>query len=359
MKPMKGTRQTPIRTLTTSQDENRKNETGVLLQISFPYRPNSQDETFHRLCFIISAANRGRLRTLPRPLMIVNVDSLSGFELFRAFAHDKRHLDLDSACDIRYAYSVDTCQMWLHGFGVFLDESRENTGARLLGLLHVPGDLKRIESNDQFLGALNEMIARVKAKDGADFVVGDFGINPTKSGVPSAKALIDMYGTYPLMYNWFPSVAAEIRRLGIQRPRSEFFAVSASFLETWLQRRKFAYEQTLAFLIYAFSWDPRQTGKVWRVEKVDIGAITDMEDERGFRQATDQVERTERVLRLLWREDAERNGVTQDAEAREFLVLDQRSTSIRVNAIVCFLNILAPTAARRSIDADFARFSHS
>ncbi|HTU47347.1 MAG TPA: hypothetical protein VMF91_19950 [Bryobacteraceae bacterium] len=345
MKP-KAKRPTAIRIPPTAPaNENNGSKIGVRLQISFPYRANPEDGTFDRLCWLILAAQRGRLRTLSTPLMIVNVDSLDEFKAFRAFAREKKHLDIDSTCDIRNVYSVDTCQMWLHGFGVFLDANRDPAGARQLGLLHVPGDLKRIESNERFLRGLNDMIARVEAKDGADFVVGDFDINPKEPGVPSAKALIDIYGTYPLMYNWFPSVAADIRRLGVQRPRSEFFAASTSFLETWLQRRKFAYEQTLAFLIYAFSWDPRQTGRVWRVEKVDIGVVADIEDERGFRQATDQVERTERVIRLLWREDAERSGISQDVEARDFLVLDHRSTSIRVNAIICFKNILTPAAA--------------
>jgi hypothetical protein len=316
----------------------------VRLQISFPYKLDTAQLIFEKLCMVISAAQSRKLRTDGKPLLIVNADSRKSFEAFTEFAQRKK-LDIGKLCCVHSVYSVDTCQMWLHGFGIVLDENgKVPEGRKERGLLHIPGDLKRVHSTENFIRSLNEMIERLQG--GHDFIVGDFDVTPDpKSGGPTAKELIDLYGTYPLMYNWFPTVAAELRRKGIQRPRSEFFALSLPFLQAWLQRRKFAYEQTLAFLIYAIS-EPHgmQQGPGharWSVEKVDIGRVGDLANDRGFRQATDQVERTERVLRLLWREAAEDAGRTY----RDFLSLDQRSTSIRVNALVCFENILGRSQA--------------
>ena len=142
-----------------------------------------------------------------------------------------------------------------------------------------------------------------------------------------------MFGTYPLIFNWFPDVAKKLQKIEIERPRSEFLATSLEFLEEILPfKRKFAYEQTLAFLIHALS----DTQKKWSIGKVDIGVIHDFGQGRGFREANDQIERTERLLKLLWRE---MNG-GDNFDVDEFERLDRRSTAIREAAIVSLGNFL-------------------
>ena len=87
-----------------------------------------------------------------------------------------------------------------------------------------------------------------------DFAVGDFGLGlDDAKHLIDAKYLIHTYGTYPLLSIWFPEVSARLRQKGLRRPRSEFFAASVPFLNRMLEmgKKKFAYEQTIAFLIYA------------------------------------------------------------------------------------------------------------
>jgi hypothetical protein len=215
-----------------------------------------------------------------------------------------------------------------------------------------------------------------------------------------------MFGTYPLIFNWFPDVAKKLQNKGIKRPRSEFLAARLEFLEKMLPfKRKFAYEETLALLIHALSdtylfsigtefendlnrgiiqrelqdkfkikgFPISESAKVtkenedkwmitggertysvkkeggelkvnsntkglnkWKIYKVNIGVIQDIEESRGFRGANDQIERTERLLKLLWRE---MNG-GDDFDVDKFERLDRRSTAIREAAIVSLGNFL-------------------
>lgn len=149
-----------------------------------------------------------------------------------------------------------------------------------------------------------------------------------------------MYGTYPLLFNWFPRIAKKIQEKDIKRPRSEFIAASLEFLKKTLPfKRKFAYEQTLSFLINAFSDDNGKWEK--KIGKVEIGEIMDYEKDRGFREANDQIERTERLLKILWREMNRGDGFDVELFER----LDRRSTAIREAAIVSLGNFLKPAVA--------------
>jgi len=216
--------------------------------------------------------------------------------------------------------------MWLDGFGKILDDG-VGPGERLV-VLQIPGDLKRVVNFQHFLTQVATLSDAVNIGR-HDLVVGDFDLQHSLG----AKNLIDMYGTYPLLFNWFPEVANKLLRdLEIKRPRSEFLAVSADFLRDMMGRRKFAYEQTVAFLIYALS-EPKYED---RVAKHEIGVVEDYGDDKGFREAIDQIERTERVLKVLWREMNGGNWF----DIGKFLELDRRSTAIREAAMVYLENVL-------------------
>jgi hypothetical protein len=216
--------------------------------------------------------------------------------------------------------------MWLNGFGRIMDDKESNAGDDTTSVLQIPGDLKYVENFEYFLNQLSLLRSGIETQ--WDFAIGDFKVEPERS-----KHLIDIYGTYPLLFNWFPTIAKKLREgIKIKRPRSEFLAVNLKFLEKILLKKKFAYEQTLAFLIHALSDDQAN----WRIDKIDIGVIGDYEEGRGFREANDQIERTERLLKFLWRE---KNG-GDNFNVEEFERLDRRSTAIREAAIVSLGNFL-------------------
>jgi len=141
--------------------------------------------------------------------------------------------------------------------------------------------------------------------------------------------LIDTYGTYGLLYNWFPHEAQRIRKI-TDKPRSEFFAISGSFLKEILMQRWYAYEQTIVILLKAISSDKR-------IHKEKLGDITDLPQGRDtLAAAMQQVERTERVLKMVWRERNEQ----QAGWTERFRVLDQQSEQIRAAALVILKNLL-------------------
>jgi len=263
-----------------------------------------------------------------KPILVVNKDTVNRgmYEEFRNYLGGQGEIGLLDNMDIIEVWAVDTCQMWLNGFGRIMDDKESNAGDDTTSVLQIPGDLKYVKDFEDFLNKLSLLRSGIETQ--WDFAIGDFEVEPERS-----KHLIDIYGTYPLLFNWFPTIAKKLREgIKIKRPRSEFLAVNLKFLEKILLKKKFAYEQTLAFLIHALSDDQAN----WKIDKIDIGVIGDYEKGRGFREANDQIERTERLLKFLWRE---KNG-GDDFNVDEFERLDRRSTAIREAAIVSLGNFL-------------------
>ena len=143
------------------------------------------------------------------------------------------------------------------------------------------------------------------------------------------KQLIDTYGTFALLYNWFPAEAQEIRQY-TERPRSEFFAVRHNFLREALRQRWYAYEQTVVMLLQAIFRDQR-------ISRFNVGGISDLPEGReSLASAMQQVERTERVLKTLWRE---RND-TRAGWIEKYQVLETQSEKIRRTALIILKNLL-------------------
>jgi|SRR5271157_4477540 len=301
------------------------------VSIIFPYMTDDP-EVLQRLYVTLRKVldpNIGVLDKGVRPVLVVNKDTiLAGhYKKFTDLVEEPGGLELSTSVDVHVVWAVDTCQMWLAGFGRILDENPdEGTEHNLATVVQIPGDLKGLKEPEHFLPRMRSLSTSVQSGD-FDLAIGDFDL-----AMQDAKYLIDVYGTYPLLFNWFPEEAGEL--LGekhLQRPRSEFLAVSIRFLKRMLQRRKFAYEQTLAFLIYALS----DTERKWEIGSTNLGELKDYEEKRRFREATDQIERTERVLKLLWRE---RGG--DRFSVSEYEKLDRRSTAIREAAMVYLENVL-------------------
>lgn len=222
------------------------------------------------------------------------------------------------------AWSVDTCQMWLAGLGEAYDAKR--TGEDVYWL--IPGDFnygtyRNKEDGEPVFGKLKTLPDAVLNHE-QDLCVGEITVSPS-----SSKQLIDIYGTYGLLYNWFPQEAQEIRRI-TDKPRTEFYAIRHSFLREVLRQRWYAYEQTIVILLHGV------IGKK-RIAKVPLGDISDLPQGReSLAAAMQQVERTERVLKLFWREQNEQESDWPD----RFRKLDAQSEQIRGAALVILQNLL-------------------
>ena len=219
--------------------------------------------------------------------------------------------------DILDAWCVDTCQMWLAGLGYAYDNRKSGEDIYWM----IPGDFNYADKD--IFDKLKLLPIAVRDHE-QDLCVGEICVP-----VNSSKQLIDTYGTYGLLYNWFPQDAQSIRT-HTSKPRTEFFAIRHSFLREILRQRWYAYEQMIVILLHGV------IGKK-RIATIELGDLTDLPQGRDtLAAAMQQVERTERVLKLFWRE---RNEQQADWPAR-FRVLDQQSEQIRGAALVILQNLL-------------------
>ncbi len=87
----------------------------------------------------------------------------------------------------------------------------------------IPGDFNYGTSiGQEVLGRLHDLPEIILELD-QDMCIGEIAADHNHS-----KQLIDTYGTFALLYNWFPAQAKEIRQF-TERPRSEFFALRHAF----------------------------------------------------------------------------------------------------------------------------------
>lgn len=221
--------------------------------------------------------------------------------------------------DVLEAWCVDTCQMWYSALGKAFSAGSSNDVYWL-----IPGDfnygsavgkdvLSRLHDLPEICDELNQ-----------DLCIGEIATDHNNS-----KQLIDTYGTFALLYNWFPTEAQEIRGY-TERPRSEFFALKHSFLDELLHQRWYAYEQTVVMLLHAVL-------RRKRISRFFVGNISDLPEGRdSLNSAMQQVERTERVLKTLWREQHhEKTGWSN-----QYRQLELQSEQVRRTALILLENLL-------------------
>jgi hypothetical protein len=230
-----------------------------------------------------------------------------------------RRQTVEATSDVVDAWCVDTCQMWYTGLGHAFDQGRDGDVYWL-----VPGDFNYgSRVGNEVLSRLHDLPEIILELD-QDLCIGEICTDHNNS-----KQLIDTYGTFALLYNWFPAEAQEIRSY-TERPRSEFFAVRHDFLSELLRMRWYAYEQTVVMLLQAVL-------KKRRISRFFVGNISDLPEGReSLSSAIQQVERTERVIKDVWRD---RNR-TRPGWIEEFRTLEERSEEVRSTALTILQNLL-------------------
>lgn len=253
-----------------------------------------------------------------RPITVMDRKTFHAAGEGKEFA-DFRKSVVSRHSDILDAWCVDTCQMWYSGLG----QAFEQGGAGDIYWL-IPGDFNYASAaGHRVLGRLHDL-PEIVAELQQDICIGEIATDQGHS-----KHLIDTYGTFALLYNWFPAEAQKIREM-TERPRSEFVAVRHEFLAGVLKSRWFAYEQTVVMLVRAVAGG----GKVSRFF---VGEISDLvEGPESFNSAVSQVERTERVLKTLWRESQPPGADWGD----QYRVLEGQSEQIVRTALTILRNLL-------------------
>jgi hypothetical protein len=254
-----------------------------------------------------------------RPITVLDRKThyaVEGNKAYRAFRKDV----VAPHSDILDVWCVDTCQMWYSGLGMAFEQGQPGDVYWL-----IPGDFNYgSASGQEVLRRLHEL-PEIILDLNQDLSVGEIATDHSDS-----KQLIDTYGTFALLYNWFPVEAQGIRKV-TERPRSEFFAIGHSFLREVLQQRWYAYEQTMVMLLKAV-FSHRQISKFF------VGGISDLPQGReSLASALQQVERTERVLKMLWLEWNQPKA----GWAERYFALEAQSDQVRRTALLILRNVLA------------------
>jgi hypothetical protein len=209
--------------------------------------------------------------------------------------------------------------MWYSGLGAAFEKGGPEDVYWL-----IPGDFNYGASVGQEVLSRLHDLPEIIVELQQDLCIGEIATDHNNS-----KQLIDTYGTFALLYTWFPGEAEEIRQF-TERPRSEFFALRHSFLREVLKHRWYAYEQTVVMLLHA-AFNKK------RISRFFVGNISDLPAGReSVASAIQQVERTERVLKALWRERHHADaGWTE-----RYRMLETQSEQVRRTALTILHNLL-------------------
>jgi hypothetical protein len=285
--------------------------------IIYPFKQPAHDADLKALYELV-----GRLASKPesyaRPMTVMDRKTYYSMEGNSEFL-DFRKNTVARHSEILDAWCVDTCQMWYVGLGAAFERGAENDVYWL-----IPGDFDYgTAAGQEVLGGLHDLPEIILELD-QDVCVGEI-----VTGHNNSKHLIDTYGTFALLYTWFPAEAQEIRQF-TERPRSEFFAVRHCFLREALSQRWYPYEQTVVMLLQAVF------GKK-RISRFSVGGISDLPGgSEPLAPALQQVERTERVLKSIWRE---RNQAKCDW-IDQYRHLETKSEQVRRTAFTILQNHL-------------------
>lgn len=251
--------------------------------IIYPYHQPKDDSDLAPLYDLVARLDADKT-TYARPLTVIDRKTHYANAANKDYAAFRKGRVAPHS-DILDAWCVDTCQMWNTGLGAAFERGGANDVYWL-----IPADFNYGSTvGQEVLGRLHDL-PEICVELEQDICVGEIATDHNNS-----KQIIDTYGTFALLYTWFPAQAQEIRQF-TERPRSEFFAVRHSFLNEVLRQRWYAYEQTVVMLLQAAAGRKR-------ISQFFVGHITDVpEGGESFASALQQVERTERVLKSLWRD---------------------------------------------------------
>lgn len=286
--------------------------------ITFPFRHPAKLEDLKQLYELVGRLDADKA-TYARPITVMDCKTRS------ALAKSPRHLQFRNQTvarhsDVLDAWCVDTCQMWYSGLGLAYERGGPNDVYWL-----IPGDFNYGSAmGREVLSRLHDL-PEICDELQQDLCIGEIATDHNNS-----KQLIDTYGTFALLYNWFPVEAQEIRSY-TERPRSEFFAIRHGFLEEMLHRRWYAYEQTVVMLLHAVLAKKH-------ISRFFVGDISDLPEGRdSLNSAMQQVERTERVLKTFWREQHhEKSGWN-----KTYRQLELQSEQVRRTALILLESLLA------------------
>lgn len=307
----------------TSRKESRRTASGALPAgkihpvVIYPFRQPADCADLRQLYQLVAQLNRER-DVYARPITVIDRKTHYANEANRQYL-EFRQQTVARHSEVLDAWGVDTCQMWYSGLGMAFERGASDDVYWL-----IPGDFNYgTTTGREVLSRLHDL-PEICLELQQDLCIGEIATDQNNS-----KQLIDTYGTFALLYNWFPAEAQAIRAY-TERPRSEFFAVRHGFLHEVLRQRWYAYEQTVVMLLHAVFSNKR-------ISRFLVGNISDLPEGRdSLASALQQVERTERVLKTLWRQ----RNQSQPGWPAQYRSLEAQSEQVRCTASLILQNLL-------------------
>ena len=232
-------KKTTAATLPTPRQNSKTPPRGKIHPVViYPFRPTADYSDLEELYHLIAKLEADTPK-YARPITVMDRKTYLAAEGDKTFLAFRKNT-LAKCSDLLDAWCVDTCQMWYSGLGTAFEQGQPEDVYWL-----IPGDFNYgTPLGKEVLNRLPELPEIIMELQ-QDLCIGEIATDHNNS-----KQLIDTYGTFALLYNWFPSEAQEIRRF-TERPRSEFFAIRHGFLHEVLRQRWYAYEQTVVILLQA------------------------------------------------------------------------------------------------------------
>ena len=286
--------------------------------VIYPFRQSESYEDLRQLYGMVTRLAEN-LEIYARPITVMDRKTFFANAQSKRFA-EFRNNTVAASSDILDAWCVDTCQMWYSGLGLAFERGSPNDVYWL-----IPGDFNYGSMvGHEVLSQLHDL-PEICVELQQDICIGEIATDHN-----NPKQIIDTYGTFALLYHWFPAQGREIREY-TERPRSEFFAMRHAFLGEMLHRRWYAYEQTVVTLLQAV-FDKKH------ISRFLVGHVSDLPEGReSVSSAMQQVDRTERVLKTLWRE---RNQGLPDW-SKQYRALELQSDQVRRTAMTILENLLS------------------
>ena len=290
--------------------------------VIYPFRQPEDYVDLEQLYQLIARLNR-ESNVYARPITVIDRKTHYANERNKQYLKFRKHT-VAAHSDMLDAWCVDSCQMWYSGLGMAFERGGPEDVYWL-----IPGDFNYSTTVGRDVLSRLHDLPEICTELKQDLCIGEIATDHNNS-----KQLIDTYGTFALLYTWFPAEAQTIRQY-TERPRSEFFALRHSFLHEVLRQRWYAYEQTVVMLLQAVFGNKQ-------ISRFFVGDISDLPQGReSLTSALEQVERTERTLKQVWRE----RNQSKAGWIEQYHVLESRSEQVRRTALVILQNLLGQDSA--------------
>ena len=174
-----------------------------------------------------------------------------------AAADGIRSLGLSEKCQLCVCDEFETVGRWYRGIRQAFDSD-----STCPAVMVIPGDIENIDDPPKFEKGLRSMIANTTR---ATLTVGDY------TSSDPFKEHFDTNLTHPLLENTFPQSWQTIKKVGIQKVRSEYFCIGSEVFRTFLQdgERWLPFDITMLLMLSVVN------NSHLELRKVELGEISD------------------------------------------------------------------------------------